>query len=180
MTGRRNPDPAGLNGRRIRQIIALAALVVGACSEPSNDPGQSVSNMAPAPVDMVSERVASDGLTPLTARDIALANLPGELACGFADRGQRALLYASGDVRSDEDAVGLLKIDGSVERVTVAGGFDALLRDPVLTGSQATVAVRIAEGASASGESPPRPASILLERAGQPDVRVDGTWTCGP
>ncbi|MEH3039122.1 MAG: hypothetical protein PGN21_03515 [Sphingomonas paucimobilis] len=166
---------------RIGPVVALASFALGACSAPVNDANQATSNATVVPIENLADGGgARHGLVPLTAQDIARAKLPGELACGFAERGEDTLLYASGDVQSDEDAIGLIKVEGSVQRLTAPGGFDALVRGPTLTGSEARIDIGIEDGPSASGESPPRSASMTLARHGKPDVRIDGTWTCGP
>lgn len=181
MSDRLSGRAAGRLRRSMYQIIALAAFGVSGCSETGENTEESTSNETAVPIDNVA--VASgenEALAPLTAHDIALADLSGELACGFADRSQKTLLYASGDAQTDEAAVGLMKIGGSVERLSALGGFDALVRAPILTSSSGTVSIRISDGPTASGESPPRPATVTLTRPGEADVRIDGTWTCGP
>lgn len=181
MSDRRSGRAVSRFRRSMYQIIALAAFSVSACSEPDKNTENGASNITAVPIDNVTVAAPENKApAPLTAHDIALADLPGELACGFADRSQNTLLYASGDVQADDDAVGLVKIGGSIEQVTARGGFNALVQGLTLVGSNGTVAVRILNGPTASGESPPRPATITLARPGEADVSIDGTWTCGP
>ncbi|MEH3039794.1 MAG: hypothetical protein PGN21_07000 [Sphingomonas paucimobilis] len=165
----------------MHQIIALAVFGVSGCSGTGENTKEVASNETAVPVSNVA--VAGPGneaLASLTAHDIAVADLPGELACGFADRSQNTLVYASGDVQADDDAVGLAKIGGSIKRVTSPGGFNALVQGPTLASPSGTVAIRISDGPTASGESPPRLATVTLARPGEADASIDGTWTCGP
>lgn len=181
MSDRRGGHGAGRLPRSMYQIIALAALAVSGCSGTGENATEGASNETAVPIDNVA--VAGPGneaLAPLTAHDIAVADLPGELACGFADRSQKTLLYASGDVQTEDDAVGVVKIGRSIERLTASGGFNALVQGPTLSGSIGTVSIQISDGPAASGESPPRPATVTLVRPGEGDVSIDGTWTCGP
>lgn len=181
MRDHRSGRAAGRLRRGMYQIMALTAFGISGCSGTGENTKEGAANGTVAPIDNVA--VAGPGneaLAPLTAHEIARADLPGELACGFADQSQNTLVYASGDVKADADAVGLAKIGGSIERVTSPGGFDALVRGPTLAGSSGTVSVQISDGPTASGESPPRPATMTLDRPGEADVRIDGTWTCGP
>lgn len=181
MSDRRGGHGAGRLPRSMYQIIALAALAVSGCSGTGENATEGASNETAVPINNVAVAdPENEALAPLTVHDIALADLPGELACGFADRSQKTLLFASGDVQADDNAVGLVKIDGSIERVTAPGGFNALVQGLTLEGSSGTVAVRILDGPTASGESPPRPATITLARPREADVSTDGTWTCGP
>lgn len=181
MRDHRSGRAAGRLRRSTYQIMALAAFGVSGCSGTGENTKEGALNETTVPIDNVA--VAGPGneaLAPLTAHDIAVADMPGELACGFADRTQNTLVYASGDVQADDDAVGLAKIGGSIKRFTSPGGFKALVQGPTLAGSSATVSIRISDSPTASGESPPRPATVTLARPGEADVSIDGTWTCGP
>lgn len=157
---------------------ALTVIALSACSQPVTEANDTVS----VPVaNFAGGGVARTEPLALRAKDIADAELPGELACGFADRGGNTLLYASGNVQSAEDAVGLVKIDQAIERLTVPGGFNALVRGPTLAGSGLTVTVRLRGPSAPTGEeSPPRPASMTWRRADKAGSSFNGTWTCGP
>lgn len=176
----RRSGPRGTRAHRMLRVVALAALALTACSAPVTDAEQGTTNVSVPIENLAGSGVALHGLSPLTAQDIAQAKLPGELACGFADHTENTLVYASGNVQSDEDAIGLIKVAASVERLAAPGGFDALVRGPTLAGSGVRVEIAIKDGPSVSGESQPRPAFMTVVRDGKPDVRIDGTWTCGP
>ena len=181
MSDRRGGHVTGRLPRSMYQIIALAAFGVSGCSGTGENTKEGTSNETAVPINNVAVAApGNEALAPLTAHDIALADLPGELACGFADRSQKTLLYASGNVQTEDDAVGVVKIGRSIERLTASGGFNALVQGPTLAGSRGTVAIRILDGPIASGESPPRPATMTLPRPGEADVSIEGTWTCGP
>ena len=162
---------------RLTGALAAVAFSLGACSQPVTEANDTVA----LPVaNLAGGGVARTEPVALTAQDIAGADLPGELACGFADRGGNTLLYASGNVQSSEDAVGLVKIADEIERLTVPGGFNALVRGPTLAGSGLSVTVRNLRSPTPKGEeSPPSPASMTLDH-GKATVSIDGTWTCGP
>lgn len=177
----RRIDARGTRAHRMLRVVALAALALTACSAPMTDAEQGTTNATALPIEnLAGSAVALHGLSPLTAQDIAQAKLPGELACGFADHNESTLVYASGNAQSDEDAIGLINVAASVERLAAPGGFDALVRGPTFTGSGVRVEIAIKDGPSVSGESPPRPAFLTVARDGKPDARIDGTWTCGP
>lgn len=158
--------------------MAVVAFAISACSQLVTEANET----APVPVGNVANgSVARTELVALTAEDIADAELPDELACGFADRGGNTLLYASGNAESSEDAVGLMKIAGAAERLSAPGGFNALVRGPTLAGSRFTVIVRPQDASAAtSGESSSRRASMTWSREGEANSSIDGTWTCGP
>ena len=177
----RRSGPRWTRAHRMLRIVALASFALAACSAPVTDAEQGTTKATALAIEnLAGSSVALHGLAPLTAHDIAQAKLPGELACGFADHNESTLVYASGNVQSDEDAIGLIKVAASVERLAAPGGFDALVRGPTLAGSGVRVEIAIKDGPSVSGESPPRPAFLTVARDGKPDARIDGTWTCGP
>lgn len=167
---------------RVKGALAVVAFALSACSQPVTEANEDANDTVAVPVNNhVGGSVARTELVALTAKDIAGAELPGELSCGFADRGGNTLLYASGNVQSSENAVGLVKIAKETQRLTVPGGFNALVRGPTLAGSGLTVTVRHLDSRAPTGEeSPPRPASITWGREGKASSSINGTWTCGP
>lgn len=163
---------------RVKGAFAVVAIALSACSQPVTEANDTITLPV---VNFAGGSVARTDPVALTAKDIAGAELSGELACGFADRSGDTLLYASGNVQSAEDAVGLVKIAGELERLTVPGGFNALVSGPTLAGAGSTVTVRLLDSrAPSGGESPPRPASMTWGGAGKASSSINGTWTCGP
>lgn len=132
------------------------------------------------------ETVGGDGsaitLSALTEADINGAKLAGELACSFARTGGHAdtLLLAKGNAGSKDPAVGLVKIGDYVETVRAPGGFDGMLRGATFNARGTTVRITPSGEAKGGGESPPRPADLLVQRADGASRTFPGTWTCGP
>ncbi len=127
-----------------------------------------------------AEDGASIALDALDAQDIARANLAGELACAFLRADGTAVLHATGFVASDAPARGLVKLSGVVEPVEAPGGFDGLVAAPVFRGRGMTIDIAPTGPATAGGESPPRPATLVFLAADGSRREIRGSWQCGP
>ena len=136
---------------------------------------------APVPASATSGGDGSDiVLAPLSSTDISAATLSGELACAFSTQGQATLLFARGDVATQEPARGIVKVGDYVEAVAAPGGFDAMLRGVRFHGKGKTVTIALTAPASGGGESPPSPGTLTYERADGARRVFAGEWQCGP
>lgn len=164
----------------MRDAAAASPPDAGATGSPPPDAADAGSAPAGGPQ---ATTIGGDGsairLDPLQAQDIADAQLPGELACGFV-QAEAVLLHAAGMVASDDPALGIVKPAGVVEQVRAPGGFDGLLADPVFTGRGTTIRIVLTGPAAGGGESPPRPATLTVLRADGASRRFEGQWQCGP
>ncbi len=187
-----------------RPRVALAAValacLLGACAQPSAPAPDAAADQADAPVVEATPAVepaagseaavgssdtgGGDGspivLDALQAQDIDAAGLPGELACVFLDGEGAPLLRAAGNVASEDPAVGIVKLGGVTEMIRAPGGFDGMLDDPTFSARGLTIAIRVTGASIGDGESPPRPATMTLQRADGASRSIDGRWECGP
>lgn len=124
-------------------------------------------------------------LSPLTEGDLAGVTLAGELTCSFSQTaGSPPLLLARGDVADDDGrATFAVKIGSYVQQGMALkdGGFDAML-DGGRFGTQGLVLTvrNLGRAVQGGGESPPRSAELLAQRADGAERVFDGFWTCGP
>lgn len=187
--------------QRARAMVwALAAttLVLTACSDqrtqdqtasalPAAVGSETRTPATPAPAPAAKQTggstVGGDGseiqLSGLTSPDIQANPTQGELACSFAADGA-TLLAAQGYVASKDAAQGLVKVTGYVERVAAPGGFDGMLKGATFTGAGKTILITVTGAATGGGESPPRPATLIYQRADGASRVIPGMWTCGP
>ncbi|AKM10904.1 hypothetical protein [Croceicoccus naphthovorans] len=168
-----------------------------AATETTATPGPNAGTPAPdsgetgvpdgEPID--SGTIGGDGselrVATLTAAQISSADLQGELSCSFIRSDERApLLLASGNVGSDDRALGVVGYAGGVERImsTEDGGFDAIVDGGRFATKGLTIDVRRGKAPmpGATGESPPYPAAMRLMRADGAERSFNGTWNCGP
>ena len=171
-------------------LTLFATLALAACSPSQKNGGNSVSTegkgSAPAkPAATTSGKtIGGDGsaitLNPLSAKDIEVARLGGELACSFATGNAAPLLLARGDVKSEDPAFGVVKVGDYVEQIAAPGGYDAMLDGISFVGRGKTVIVAITGDAAQGGESPPRPATLTYQRTDGAERSFAGNWTCGP
>lgn len=190
---------------RLPLFAALCALA--ACSQPEDsggniaaEPSATADNSAdssipapipPEPTPTPSPSEAADGetvggdgspirLSPLGEKDIAGAELAGELACSFGRGRDATLLLARGDAASKARAWGVIKVGDTIERVSAPGGFDGMVRGGTFAGKGVVLRIGLAGPASGGGESPPRPATLTYQRADGASRVFRGSWTCGP
>lgn len=176
-----------------RSIGALVALALAGCSDASEPPppqpqdaagAQAPTAAQTAPAGAPGPTVGGDGsdirLEPLTGAQIEAAALEGELGCSFGAAGAAPLLVAMGNVASADPAFGLVSIAGHVERLASPGGFDALIDGARFGGRGTIVTVALTGPALGGGESPPRPATLTVDRADGARRSYVGRWSCGP
>ncbi len=124
-------------------------------------------------------------LQPMLAEELEEFSLTGDLACYFADSpASDPLLLARGFVQSPgTKAAMLVKFGDEIVQgsATEAGGYDALLDGSTFDTAALLVDVaRIDETAAPIGGGlQPACAALRVRQAGQPDVILQGYWTCG-
>ncbi len=123
-------------------------------------------------------------LQPMLAEELEENPLAGELGCYFADSpASDPLLVARGLVQSPgTKAAMLVKFGDEVVQgsATEAGGYDALLDGSTFDTAALLVDVaRTDEAALNTGGLQPARAALRVRQAGQPDVILQGYWTCG-
>lgn len=176
----------------------LAITLITGCSDPSSDAEEkaaqpsSIPPSAEAPNDSGKQEGAvssgqtrgGDGseikLDALTEEDMDEANLAGELGCSFTTDDGEVLLIAMGNVASSDAAQGVVKVAGYVERVSAPGGFDGITESPTFSGKGKTVHIEVTGAPTEGGESPPRPATLMYDRADGAQRDWQGEWRCGP
>lgn len=178
------------NVPRTVAAVCMGLLLTG-CS-PSDTPEATTpaSSAASAPANATAPSapstptVGGDGsdiqLDALTEADVDEASLSGELACSFAIDHAQPLLFASGNVGTDDAAQGVVKVSGYVERVGAPGGFNGMLEGATFSGKGKTIEIALTGAATEGGESPPRPATLTYQRADGASRAFDGLWQCGP
>lgn len=150
--------------------------------------GSDVRDAAVAPVVPGEEERTRGGdgsqiaLRPLSADQLDGVDLPGELACGFADAGGATLLLARADVLPDGMVFGVLNNNGSIEMLGNghAGGFNDLLDGISLTGKGLAVELQRGEHRPTDNEATQHAAVLKVQRADGAERNYDGTLTCGP
>lgn len=142
-----------------------------------------VEKAAPSPNATTGMTTGGDGspinISPLSAADLESAKLAGELGCSFSG-GDATLLVAKGDVASAERAFGVVRIGDYVEPVSAPGGYDMMAKGTTFAGKGMTIAIAITGAPIEGGESPPRPATLTLDRADGARRVLIGDWVCGP
>jgi len=121
-------------------------------------------------------------LLPLRAGQLDGVDLPGELACSFADAGGATLLLARADAVPDGMVVGVLNHNGYVEILANgrAGGFNDLLDGITLAGKGLEVALQRGDPRTTGNESTQHAATLAVMRADGAERRYGGSLTCGP
>jgi hypothetical protein len=176
----------GKPGTAVEQVAPTATPAITPAATPIPDASHAVpvdNPDAPAPT------TGGDGsqlvLSRLTAADLSDITLVGELACSFSESaGGPALLLARGDVAdADGRASFAVKIGSYVEQGLALqdGGYDAMLDGGRFGTRGLVLTVRnVGTAASGGGESPPRTAELLAQRADGAERVFAGFWTCGP
>lgn len=164
------------------------AEAVDVADDGAREAGSGVQPAAIAPVVPVAEEQTHGGdgsqiaLLPLTADQLDGIDLPGELACGFADAGGETLLLARADVLPEGMVHGVLNNNGSIETLGngQAGGFNDLLDGITLAGKGLTVELQRGEQRPTDNEATQHAAVLKVQRADGAERSYDGTLTCGP
>jgi hypothetical protein len=171
----------GMTLRCLTRYLACAAL--GACQvAPEELANRSEGPVAATALPTPSPTPTTDATMPavLTEADVAAAALEGELACGFTDSDGRLRLIARGNAGTATPAAAIVRLNGTVARLTAPGGFDTIVKRARFAGEDTTIRIEPAGPAIGGGESPPRPATLTLERVGAEPFATAGDWTCGP
>ncbi len=178
---------------------AVIAFALTACSPPAdNDAAKTsadkssdaVADAGPPAIKPADEPTrGGDGspidLTALGDADLTGASLKGELGCSFtAAAATSPILVAKGNVASEDPARGVVKIGDTAASIAAPGGYDAMADGAnfFTEGLQLRIALTGAAtgAAEGSGESPPRPATLTLNRADGARRVIAGLWQCGP
>lgn len=164
--------------------MVAGALLIGCSPSEQTKTEPAVVKDTAKPVASIGATSGGDGseiqLDALTESDIKGAGLSGELVCSFSTGNTPPILYATGIVASAEPAQGVVKVAGYVERISAPGGFNGMTRNPTFNGQGKTIKITLTGPASGGGESPPRPAKLVYERADGASRTIGGRWQCGP
>lgn len=123
-------------------------------------------------------------LQPMRTEELEDNPLTGDLGCYFADSPVAdPLLVARGFRQSPgTKAAMVVKFADAVVQgtATAAGGYDAIVSGGTFDTAALVVDVALidAEAPSGGGLQPAR-AALRVRQAGQPDVVLQGFWTCG-
>ncbi len=175
--------------------VAVLAFALAACSPPAD------SDAAKASADKSSDTVADAGppaikpadeptrggdgspieLAALGDADLTGAGLKGELGCSFAaDAAAAPILVAKGNVASQDPARGVVKIGDATASIAAPGGYDAMADGANFFTEGLQLRIALTGAAQGGGESPPRPATLTLNRADGARRVIAGLWQCGP
>jgi hypothetical protein len=138
------------------------------------------------PVDAEGTTTGGDGsaisLETLTPGQLESVDLPGELACSFADPDGATLLLARADVLPDAMVRGAVNNHGYVEMLGNgrAGGFNDLADGITLSGKGLTVVLERGEPRPTGNETSRHAATLKVLRADGAERTWTGSLTCGP
>lgn len=174
---------------------SVIAFALASCSSPANNEtakasagssSDTVTDAGPPAIKPADEPTRGGDGTPIELAalgdgDLNGASLKGELGCNFATiAAAPPILIAKGNVASQEPARGIVKISDRIASIAAPGGYDAMADGAnfFTEGLQLRIALTgVAEG---GGESPPRPATLTLNRADGARRVIAGLWQCGP
>ncbi|HTG37476.1 hypothetical protein [Sphingomonas sp.] len=160
-------------------LAPATCLFLLACGAPQPAAPSNETTKQPEPTPGPTVPAEPVGLRALLPGTIEAAAPAGELACSFSARNQ-TLLLARGDVDAVRPAEAVVRSDAGPVRLGRAGGFDAMIDGGTFQGEGITAQIALTGPAVQRGESPPRPATLTLDRPGAPPWRIAGEWTCGP
>ena len=170
-------------------------LAVAACSSPadkdasttkSGDSSGAGVDAGPPAIKPAGEPTRGGDGTPielatLGETDVAGARLKGELGCSFAaDAATPPILVAKGNVATQDPARGIVKVGNTIASIAVTGGYDAIVDGANFFSEGLQLRVALTGAAPGDGESPPRPATLTLNRADGARRVIAGLWQCGP
>jgi len=163
--------------RRTALVMAGALALVGCQRDAASEAQNSTEEIFAS-----SDVIGALALQPLSLDDIDEHPLTGDLGCTFADNPAASpLLLARGLVASPgSKASAVAKFaDAVVEgRATDAGGYDALVDGGRF--DTAALTINVARLTDEDGQPDPSGrAALRVRQAGQPDVILQGYWTCG-
>lgn len=177
-SGQRNPPDGVSPGDTTVEVVDDAAGKTGVDVQPT----------AVAPGAPVADEPTGGGaepqiaLQPLSAAQLDGVDVPGELACSFADADGAMLLLARADVVPDGAVRGVVNNKEVVETLGngQAGGFNDLSDGITLTGKG--LAVELERGASrpTGNETTEHVAILKVQLANGAERSYDGILTCGP
>lgn len=161
---------------------------VGVAGEAARETAPDTQPATDAPVVPVTEGPTRGGdgsqiaLQPLSREQLHEVDLPGELACSFADAGGATLLLARADVVPDGMVRGVLNNNGYLETLGNgrAGGYGDLVDGITLTGKGLVVELQRGKSQPTGNETTEHAATLKVQRADGAERRYDGTLTCGP
>ena len=173
---------------------AMIAFALAACSPPADneaakasaDSHKAVADAGPPPIKPADEPTrGGDGspieLAALGDADLTRAALKGELGCNFtAAAATPPILVAKGNVASQDPARGVVKIGDMIASIAAPGGYDAIADGANFFTEGLQLRVALTGAAQGGGESPPRPATLTLNRADGARRVIAGLWQCGP
>ena len=184
------------NSMRALFVPASAmVLALAACSSPSDndastkasdDSSGAVADAGPPPIKPAGEPTRGGDGTPielaaLGEADLTGARLNGELGCSFAaDAATPPILVAKGNVATQDPARGIVKVGDTIASIAVTGGYDAMVDGANFYSEGLQLRVALTGAAQGGGESPPRPATLTLNRADGARRVIAGLWQCGP
>jgi hypothetical protein len=180
----------------LRALLVPASamsLALAACSSPSNNDasttaadGGAVVDPGPPAIKPADEPTQGGDGTPIELAtlgdaDLNGAKLEGELGCSFAaDAATPPILIAKGNVATQDPARGIVKVGSTVTSIAVTGGYDAMIDGANFFSEGLQLRVALTGAAQSGGESPPRPATLTLNRADGARRVIAGLWQCGP
>lgn len=184
------------NSMRALFVPASAmVLALAACSSPSDndastkasdDSSGAVADAGPPPIKPAGEPTRGGDGTPielaaLGEADLTGARLKGELGCSFAaDAATPPILIAKGDVATQDPARGIVKVGDAIASIAASGGYDVMADGTNFFAEGLQLRVALTGAAQGGGESPPRPATLTLNRADGARRVIAGLWQCGP
>lgn len=179
-----------LRNARFLLCLCLCVPALVSCSYQRNPPDDAAretgAEVQTTAVPVASERTgAADSqvaLQPLSAAQLDGVDLPGELACSFADADGAMLLLARADVVPDGAVRGVVDNNGVVETLgnVQAGGFNDLSDGITLAGKGLAVALERGASRPTGNETTEHAATIKVQRADGAERSYDGILTCGP
>jgi hypothetical protein len=175
-------------GMRIENVIRLRALGAGVMLAMTlsgcQQDAASVAKSRSSEVFAASDPSNQLSLQPMLAEEVEEHPLAGDLGCYFADSpASDPLLLARGFLQSPGTTPTMLVkfADAVVEgSTTETGGYEALLDGGTFDTAALVVDVARIDGEAPSGGGlQPARAALRVRQAGQPDVVLQGYWTCG-
>lgn len=170
----------------MRNTVLAAALALAACGGEPDQPAEEAAALAPAATP-APEPAAM--LEELGEADLATVDLAGELGCSFRREDAKAPIWLGrGDVADDAGAEAVVKLDGAVHELAMAGegGYSAMADGARFKGGNIALAIAktgdepIEEEPQIAMESPIYPATLTFTTTSEAEQVVRGLLECGP